>query len=95
MIKADIINQISNDTKLPRADTAVVVEEIIKAIKESLAKGERMELRNFGVFMVKKRVARIGRNPKTKVEAGIPPRKVPIFKPGRELKMMLNPKPTK
>ncbi len=91
MIKADIINEVANRTKLPRADTAVVVEEIINVIKESLARGERLELRNFGVFQVKQRVARIGRNPKTKVEAKIPPRKVPVFKPGRELKYMLNP----
>ena len=91
MIKADIINEVTNRTKLPRADTAVIVEEIINVIKGALAKGERLELRNFGVLMVKSRVARIGRNPKTKVEAPIPPRKVPVFKPGRELKSLMNP----
>jgi DNA-binding protein HU-beta len=91
MIKADIINEVANRTKLPKADTAVIVDEVFKVIKESLAKGERLELRNFGVFQVKQRVARIGRNPKTKVEAKIPPRRVPVFKPGREMKINLNP----
>jgi DNA-binding protein HU-beta len=90
MIKADIVNEITEITKLPRGDTAVVVEEIIKVIKEALIKGERLELRNFGVFQVKTRVARVGRNPKTKVEAKIPSRKVPVFKPGRELKAIVN-----
>ena len=92
MIKAHIVNEITDVTKLPRGDAAVVVEEIIKVIKEALVKGERLELRNFGVFQVKSRVARIGRNPKTKVEAKIPSRKVPVFKAGREFKAMVNSK---
>lgn len=90
MIKADIINKIAEITKLPRADASVVVQHIIETMKKELQKGERLELRNFGVLKVKQRVSRIGRNPKTKVQAQIPSRKVTVFKPGRELKYLVN-----
>lgn len=90
MIKADIVNEIAEKTNLPRGDASVIVEQIIKIIKESLVKGERLELRDFGIFQVKSRVSRIGRNPRTKVAAKIPARKIPSFKPGRELKELVN-----
>ena len=90
MIKADIVNEIAEKTNLPRGDASVIVEQIIKIIKETLVKGDRLELRDFGVFQVKNRVSRVGRNPRTKVAAKIPARKIPSFKPGRELKELVN-----
>lgn len=90
MIKADLIDKVAEVTKIPRQDAQNVVETMIQVIKDALAAGERIELRDFGIFLVKQRVARVGRNPKTKVEAPIPARKVPVFKVGRELKQMVN-----
>jgi DNA-binding protein HU-beta len=90
MIKVDLIDRVSEATKIPRKDAQDVVETIIQVMKDALAAGERIELRDFGVFLVKQRVARIGRNPKTKVEAAIPARKAPVFKAGRELKKIVN-----
>lgn len=90
MIKADLIDKVSEATKIPRKDAQDVVESVIQVMKDALAAGERIELRDFGVFMIKQRVARVGRNPKTKVEAPIPARKAPVFKAGRELKKIVN-----
>ncbi|MCX7918308.1 MAG: integration host factor subunit beta [bacterium] len=92
MIKADLIEKVSEAAKIPRQDAQKVVETTFQIIKDALAAGDRIELRDFGVFLVKQRVARVGRNPKTKVEAPIPARKMPVFKPGRELKQIVNTK---
>jgi DNA-binding protein HU-beta len=90
MIKADLIDKVAEAAKIPRQDAQNVVETVIQTMKDALATGDRIELRDFGVFLVKQRVARVGRNPKTKVEAPIPARKVPVFKAGRELKQIVN-----
>jgi DNA-binding protein HU-beta len=90
MIKADLIDKVAEIAKIPRQDAQKVVETVIQTMKDALTSGDRIELRDFGVFLVKQRVARVGRNPKTKAEAPIPARKVPIFKAGRELKQIVN-----
>lgn len=85
MIKLDIINRLSNETGVPKQKAEQVVESLFNAMKDSLAKGSRIELRGFGVFTVKPRKRGIGRNPRTGEEVAIPVGKTIRFKPGKEL----------
>lgn len=84
--KKDIILKIANDTGIKQIDVKRVVQRMLDDITLSLAKGETVELRNFGIFKVKSRKARTGRNPRTGAEVAVPPRKVAIFKPGLIMK---------
>jgi nucleoid DNA-binding protein len=84
--KKDIILKISNDTGIKQIDVKRVVQQMLDDITLALAKGETVELRNFGIFKVKARKARTGRNPRTGEEVPVPPRKVAIFKPGLIMK---------
>ncbi|MCP5015055.1 MAG: integration host factor subunit beta [Ketobacter sp.] len=69
---------------------SVVVETVFDSIKKSLAQGERVDIRNFGNFIPKKRKARKARNPKTGQVAEVPAKSVPFFKPGKELREVVN-----
>lgn len=86
MTKKDIVMKVSNDTNVAQIDVKKVVQKTLDAVVESLEKGETVELRNFGVFKVKSRRGRIGRNPRTGQEVQVPEKKVVIFKPGLILK---------
>lgn len=86
MTKKDIVMKVSNDTNVAQIDVKKVVQRTLDAIVESLEKGETVELRNFGVFKVKSRRGRIGRNPRTGQEVQVPEKKVVVFKPGLILK---------
>jgi DNA-binding protein HU-beta len=86
MIKADIINHVTETTGVPRAVAAQAVDVIIAGLRQALAERRRIELRGFGVFQVKERKKGIGRNPKTGVEVRIPPGNTIRFKPGKELR---------
>lgn len=86
MIKADIINHVTEQTGVPRAVAAEAVDVIIGGLRQALADGRRIELRGFGVFQVKERKKGIGRNPKTGVEVRIPPGNTIRFKPGKDLR---------
>ena len=86
MTKKDIVMKVSNDTNVAQIDVKKVVQKTLDAIVESLEKGETVELRNFGVFKVKSRRGRIGRNPRTGQEVQVPEKKVVVFKPGLILK---------
>ena len=85
MIKADIVDRVVDLAQVPRAKAATAVETVIEAMRSALGAGDRIELRGFGVFQVKRRKRGIGRNPKTGVEVSIPPGKAVRFKPGKEL----------
>ncbi len=85
MIKLDIINTVAEKTGVPKQDAEKVVESLFNAMKDSLAKGNRIELRGFGVFTVKSRKKGIGRNPRTGKEVPIPSGKTIRFKPGKEI----------
>ncbi len=85
MIKVDIVNQVINRTGVSKAKAERAVETIFEAMKQALARGERIELRGFGVFTVRPRKTGIGRNPRTGEEVAIPPGKAVRFKPGKEL----------
>ena len=86
MTKKDIVMKVSNDTNVAQIDVKKVVQKTLDAIVESLERGETVELRNFGVFKVKSRRGRIGRNPRTGEEVQVPEKKVVVFKPGLILK---------
>ena len=87
MTKRDLVVRISNETGLIQQDVLAVVQRTLDYISEAVARGETVELRNFGVFEVKVRKARVGRNPnKPEKDVRIPPRAVVKFKPGKEMK---------
>ena len=85
MIKLDIINEVVNKTGITKTKAELAVETVFESMKQSLAKGERIELRGFGVFNVRPRKTGIGRNPRTGAEVNIPPGKAVRFTPGKEL----------
>ncbi|MDD5565608.1 MAG: integration host factor subunit beta [Candidatus Omnitrophica bacterium] len=86
MTKKDIILKISDDTNLKQTDVKKVVQKCFDCIIDALVRGEKIELRNFGVFKIKQRRSRTGRNPRTGQVVPVPPRKVVVFKPGLEMK---------
>ncbi len=86
MTKKDIVLKISEETGLKQIDVKKVVQRTLDHIVDALSKGHVVELRNFGVFKVKSRKARIGRNPKTGTTVPIPERKVVSFKVGMVMK---------
>lgn len=88
MIKIDIVNQIVTRTGLSKARAELAVETVFEAMRQALQRGERIELRGFGVFNVKPRKTGVGRNPRTGQEVQIPPGKAVRFKPGKELKSL-------
>ena len=86
MNKTELINAVAEKTALSKTDSEAAVTAALDAITAALAEGDEVRLVGFGTFEVKKREARIGRNPKTKEEIQIPATKVPAFKPGKALK---------
>lgn len=86
MNKSELINAVAEKTALSKKDSEAAVTAALDAITAALAEGDEVRLVGFGTFEVKKREARIGRNPKTKEEIQIPATKVPAFKPGKALK---------
>lgn len=85
MIKLDIINQVVERTGISRTKAEMAVDSVFEAMKASLKKDDRIELRGFGVFTIKPRKTGIGRNPRTGEEVSIPPGKAVRFKPGKDL----------
>ncbi len=91
MTKSALIEKIVEKSKaLTKKQTELVVESIFDSIKEALARGEKVEIRGFGNFRLRSRRARKARNPKTGEAVDVPPKKVPYFKVGKELREMLN-----
>lgn len=86
MTKKDIVMKIAEETGLKQIDVKLIVQKTLDHITNSVAAGKTVELRNFGVFKVKTRKPRIGRNPKTGVTVSIPERKVVTFKSGMIMK---------
>ncbi len=86
MTKTDLTSAVAEKTGMTKKETAVVVDALIATIKESLTKGEKVSLIGFGVFSVKERKARAGRNPRTGEPLKIKAKKVPAFSPGKSLK---------
>ena len=85
MIKLDIVNRVADRTGVPKMKAEQAVDALFNSMKEALTRGERIELRGFGVFVVKPRKRGVGRNPRTGEEVAIPSGKTIRFKPGKEL----------
>src|SRR3977135_1466550 len=97
MTKAELVEDVARAAELTKKDAERLVEIVFESIIESLNHGEKIELRGFGSFRVRERGARRGRNPKTGDPVSIPAKRVPYFKPGKELKELINehnPQPT-
>ncbi len=90
MNRSELIITIKGKANLSRKDAEKVVDTFFAAIKETLSKGERVEIRGFGSFTVKNYKPYIGRNPKTGVQINVPSKKLPFFKAGKELKEMVD-----
>lgn len=85
VIKLDIINRLADETGIPKLKAEQAVEALFNSMKDALSRGDRIELRGFGVFIVKPRKRGVGRNPRTGEEVAIPSGKTIRFKPGKEL----------
>ena len=89
MTKKDIVLKITDMTGIKQVDVKKIVQKTFDVIIDSLLKNEKVELRNFGVFKLKERKARFGRNPRTGQSVPLPPRKVVVFKPGLAMKQKI------
>ncbi len=85
MTKKDIVRMISEEVGLTQQQTKVIVQKTFDGIVDALVREQRIELRNFGVFEVKKRAARKARNPRTGHQVEVPQKYVVTFKPGKEM----------
>ncbi|MGD8329225.1 MAG: HU family DNA-binding protein [Acidobacteriota bacterium] len=85
MIKADLVEIIAREAGITKVSAEAAVDSIIAALKDALARGERIELRGFGVFEVKPRKRGVGRNPRTGEEVDIPAGRTTRFRPGKAL----------
>jgi integration host factor subunit beta len=90
MTKAELVEEVSKSSNLSKKDAEIVVQTVLNSIVESLKKGEKVELRGFGSFRIRSRQARQGRNPKTGNMVKVPAKRVPYFKPGKELRELIN-----
>ncbi len=90
MTKAELVEDVAEAAELTKKDAERLVEIVFESIIETLNQGEKIELRGFGSFRVRERGARRGRNPKTGDPVSIPAKRVPYFKPGKELKELIN-----
>src|ERR1700751_959399 len=90
MTKAELVEEVSRASDLTKKHSEVIVDTVFKSIIDALHRGEKIELRGFGSFRLRKREPRKGRNPKTGDKVDVPPKRVPYFKPGKELKDLIN-----
>ena len=90
MTKADLIDEVARNSDLSKKDAEVIVQAVLDSIVESLKNGGKVELRGFGSFRLRERASRQGRNPKTGEKVFVPAKTVPYFKPGKDLKELIN-----
>jgi integration host factor subunit beta len=90
MTKADLVNEVSRAVSASRKDAEAIVETIFNGIVESLRADDKIEIRGFGSFRTRRRRGRMGRNPKTGAKVEVPPKRIPFFKPSKELKDLIN-----
>ena len=95
MTKADLV-QLASEAIVPgitKKDCAVVVDAFLNSIKDAMAEHKNIEIRGFGTFKVRERKSRLARNPRTGDPVEVPPRAVPVFKPSKELRAIVEEKP--
>ena len=90
MTKADLIEEVSRVVEMTRKESEVIVEAIFDSIVRSLRSGDKIEIRGFGSFRTRQRQPRVGRNPKTGTRVEVPSKRIPYFKPSKELKDLVN-----
>ncbi|MXW00339.1 MAG: integration host factor subunit beta [Holophagales bacterium] len=90
MTKAQLVEEVARTANLTKKDAEVIVSTVFESIVDSLKDGDKIELRGFGSFRIRERGSRIGRNPKTGARVDVPSKKIPYFKPGKELRERLN-----
>jgi len=91
VIRSNLVNKIASiNNDLYKRDAEIIVGAILEEIVDALSRGDRVEIRGFGVFAVKQKKARVGRNPKTGEQVDVKEKIVPYFKPGKEMRARLN-----
>ena len=90
MTKADLINIVAKKLDITQVQSGIIVEAALRSIVNALQNGSEVEIRGFGSFRFRNRAPRKGRNPKTGEKVDVPPKKIPYFKMGKELKALLN-----
>jgi integration host factor subunit beta len=90
MTKADLIEEVSRVVEFTRKESEIIVEAIFDSIVKALKESDKIEIRGFGSFRTRQRQARIGRNPKTGARVDVPAKRIPYFKPSKELKDLVN-----
>ena len=90
LTKADLVEEVIRVTELPRRESEIIVETIFDSIIGSIQKGDKIEIRGFGSFRTRERRGRTGRNPKTGEKVTVPAKRIPFFKPSKELKDFVN-----
>ncbi len=93
MTKADLVEEVTQLGDLTRRDGEVIVETIFDSVIRALQTGDKIEIRGFGSFRIRQRKPRTGRNPKTGDKVQVPAKRVPYFKPSKELRDLVNPRP--
>ncbi|MHB1698932.1 MAG: HU family DNA-binding protein [Acidobacteriaceae bacterium] len=91
MTKAELVEKVTALGDLTRRDGEVIVDAMFEAVIGALRAGDKIEIRGFGSFRTRQRKPRIGRNPKTGARVDVPAKRVPFFKPSKELRDMMNP----
>ena len=92
MTKADLVEEVTQIGDLTRRDGEVVVDTVFDAVIQALQAGDKIEIRGFGSFRIRQRKPRTGRNPKTGDKVEVPAKRVPYFKPSKELRDLVNPR---
>ena len=90
MTKADLVEEVIRVADLSKKDAEIVVNTVFEQIVEALQGDDKIELRGFGSFRVRRRRSRLGRNPKTGDRVDVPSKRIPYFKPGKELRDLIN-----
>jgi len=90
MTKADLIDEVSRVVEMTRKEAEIIVETIFDSVVRSLRGGDKIEIRGFGSFRTRQRQARIGRNPKSGDRVDVPAKRIPFFKPSKELRDLVN-----
>ncbi len=91
MTKAGLVDEVARNVQLTKKQAEAIVNVVLDSIVESLREGEKIELRGFGSLRIRSRKSRTGRNPKTGAKVEVPSKRIPYFKPGKELKELINP----
>src|SRR5881397_2575784 len=94
MTKAELVDEVARVVQLTKKQAETIVNIVFDSIVDSLRSGQKIELRGFGSFRLRSRKSRKGRNPKTGEKVDVPAKKIPYFKMGKELKALLNGKPS-